>query len=173
MWGGGLWDWLDPLTPIWAMEQVSAQQPTARLVFFEAESMARRCWAGRRSLPAELGLLGRHVLFVHWLPPEKWGACLLEADVGLSFHPATIETRLAFRTRLLDYLWAGLPIVTAGGDVMGDLVAAQGLGHVVEPGNVQALAEALTALLVEPDARARRAEAFRQAAGTVPVGAGD
>jgi hypothetical protein len=110
-----------------------------------------------------LGVLGHQDLFVDWLPPEQWGACLQEADVGLSFHAAHIETHLAFRTRLLDYIWAGLPIVTARGDVLSDLVAAQGLGCAVEPGNVQALTTALITLLAEPDARIRRAEAFHQA----------
>ncbi len=111
-----------------------------------------------------MGLLGREVVFTDWLPPEQWSNCLLEADVGLSFHPASIETHFAFRTRLLDYIGAGLPIVTAGGDVLSEQVAACGLGYVVEPGNAEALAAALIALLAEPDARRSRQAAFHQVA---------
>lgn len=164
VWGGGLWDWLDPLTPVQAMKQVAGCQPTARLVFFQADRPQPAMVGRVRELAAKLGLLGRHIFFAPWQPPERWGACLLEADVGLSFHPANLETRFAFRTRLLDYIWAGLPIVAARGDVLGDQVAAHGLGYLVEPGETDALADALIALLDEPDARASRRAAFRQVA---------
>jgi hypothetical protein len=146
------------------MEQVATQHPTARLVFFEADPFRSPMLDRAKELAAELGVLGHQVLFADWVPPEQWGACLLEADVGLSYHAAHIETHLAFRTRLLDYIWAGLPIVTARGDVLSDLAADQGLGHAVEPGDVQGLAAALIALLADPQARTRRAEAFRQVA---------
>ncbi len=164
VWGGGLWDWLDPLTPVRAMEQVAARKPEARLVFFQLAAgwtaMYERAW----QLSSELGLLDRHVLFTPWLSPEQWQTCLLEADVGLSFHQAGIETHFAFRTRLLDYIWGGLPIVTASGDVLGELVAAHNLGHVVRPGDMEGLADALLSLLDEGDARRSRREAFRQVA---------
>ena len=167
LWGGGLWDWLDPLTPVRAMERVAAARPEARLVFFRLakgwSAMSERTW----QLAAELGLLDRHVLFVPWLPPERWPACLSEADVGLSFHRAGIETHFAFRTRLLDYIWAGLPTVAAGGDALGELVAGHGLGHVVEPGDTEGLAEALISLLEEGDARRSRRDAFRQVAASL------
>ena len=164
LWGGGLWEWLDPFTPIRAMERVRTAHPTARLVFFESARFQPPIAGQVRQLAADMGLLGREVVFTDWLPPEQWSDCLLEADVGLSFHPASIETHFAFRTRLLDYIWAGLPIVTAGGDVLSEQVAACGLGHVVKPGDAEALAAALIALLAEPDARRSRQAAFHQVA---------
>lgn len=164
IWGGGLWDWLDPLTPIRAMKRVAAREPKARLIFFQLAAGWTAMSDRARQLAAELGLLDRQVLFAPWLPPEQWTACLLEADVGLSFHPAGIETHFAFRTRLLDYIWAGLPIVTAKGDVLSELVAARDLGHVLVPGDVEGLADALLSLLEEPDARGSRQKAFSQVA---------
>jgi len=164
LWGGGLWEWLDPFTPIRAMVQVGMAHPTARLVFFESDRYRPPTAEQAKQLAAELGLLDRQVLFTHWLPPEQWRVCLKEADVGLSFHPASIESHFAFRTRLLDYMWAGLPIVTAGGDLLSEQVAASGLGYAVEPGDAGALARALIALLDEPDARTSRQAAFRQIA---------
>jgi glycosyltransferase involved in cell wall biosynthesis len=164
LWGGGLWEWLDPLTPIRAMERVVAHHPHAVLVFFEQEQQQLTVIQQAKHLAAERELLGRQVIFADWLPPEEWEACLLEADIGLSFHPASLETHFAFRTRLLDYIWAGLPIVTAAGDALSDLVLSHGLGQVVEPGDAEALASALIALLNEPDARESRREAFRHVA---------
>ena len=165
LWGGGLWEWLDPFTPIQAMEQVRMVHPTARLVFFVSARFRPPIVGQVRQFAADKGLLDREVVFADWLAPEQWRNCLLEADVGLSFHPASIESHFAFRTRLLDYIWAGLPIVTAGGDVLSEQVAACGLGYVVEPGNAEALAAALIALLDEPDARQSRQAAFHRVAG--------
>jgi glycosyltransferase involved in cell wall biosynthesis len=164
VWGGGMWDWLDPLTPIRAMSEVAARHPTSRLVFFESPHYDSDMTQQARQLAAELGLLERNVFFAGWLAAEQWSACLLEADVGLSFHRATVETRFAFRTRLLDYIWAGLPIVTASGDELSAQVVDHGLGYVVEPGDTKALAGGLIALLGEPDARATRREAFQRLA---------
>jgi hypothetical protein len=164
LWGGGLWDWLDPITPIRAMVQVAARHPRARLLFFESGRYQTAVGRRARLVAAELGLLQRHVLFADWLPPDTWADCLLEADIGLCFHPAGLEADFAFRTRLLDYVWAGLPMVTARGDVLGERVAREGLGHVVEPGDAAALAAALLDLLDEPDARSARRRAFSEMA---------
>lgn len=165
IWGGGLWDWLDPLTPIQAMEKVATRQPQARLVFFQPTQGQMAMSDRALQLASELGSLNRHVLFAPWLSSEQWAACLLEADVGISFHPAGIETRFAFRTRLLDYIWAGLPIVAASGDALGELVKTYSLGHVVQPGDVEGLADALVSLLDEADAKRSRQDAFRSVAG--------
>jgi hypothetical protein len=165
VWGGGLWDWLDPLSPVRAMPAVVACHPTARLVFFSSPHWHTSMIDRARQLAAELGLLDRHVLFSDWVSPEQWPGVLLEADGGLSFHPMGLETHLAFRTRLLDYIWAGLPMVVAGGDVLSELVVENDLGHVVQPGDVDGLAAAMVALLAEPSARARRQESFRRVAG--------
>jgi hypothetical protein len=162
LWGGGLWDWLDPLSPIRAMIHVREHNPTAHLVFFKSDRYHSLMFDEARQLAADLDLLGHNVHFADWLPAEKWNGCLLEADIGLSFHAANIETRYAFRTRLLDYVWAGLPIVTAQGDVLSDEVIAHGLGYAIEPGNTESLSNALIALLDEPQARARRQKAFRE-----------
>lgn len=167
LWGGGLWPWLDPLTAIRAMTQVTAQQPTAKLVFpgtrHPNPSMAEMPshHAAARVLAEQEGLLDRHVFFGDWVPYADWPAVLVESDVAISLHLDTIETRLAFRSRILEYLWAGLPVVATGGDVTGDLVAAYGVGEIVDVQDVSGVATALLRLLDE--APAARAPGFDQA----------
>jgi hypothetical protein len=74
-----------------------------------------------------------------------------------------LETRFSFRTRALDYLWAGLPIVATEGDSFGQLIEEEHLGLTVPPEDPQALEEALLRLLSDPEmaaaCRARVAEA--------------
>jgi hypothetical protein len=70
------------------------------------------------ALSRELGLDGRAVFFNDWVPYAERENYLLEADVGVSLHRDHLETHFAFRTRFLDCLWAGLPIITTRGDVI-------------------------------------------------------
>jgi GT2 family glycosyltransferase/glycosyltransferase involved in cell wall biosynthesis len=160
LWGGGLWDWLDPLTVIAAMPLVLEAAPEARLFFLGTRhpnpdvppsSMAQRAIA----LAAEVGLKDKTIFFNQWTPYAERAGYLCEADIGVSLHGDHIETRFAVRTRLMDYLWARLPMVVSGGDVLGDLVASHGLGHVVAAGDVERVAAAIIDLLQNPVAAER------------------
>jgi GT2 family glycosyltransferase/glycosyltransferase involved in cell wall biosynthesis len=171
LWGGGLWDWLDPLTLLRAFAQVAAERPDVHLVFLGTRhpnaalppmAMPRQAQA----LAEALGLADR-TLFLDWVPYAERAAYLLEADVGVSLHLEGVETRFAFRSRLLDYLWAGLPLVCTRGDTLADLVEREGLGRVVPPGDVAAVAQALRDLLAQPDLRARLAPRFAAVAATL------
>jgi glycosyltransferase involved in cell wall biosynthesis len=156
LWGGGIWDWLDAPTAIRAAARLPDDvhlvfQGVKRPALLERDEHA----AGARAiaLARELGLEGSRVHFNHdWVPYEQRGAWLLEADLGVSAHPAHLETRFAYRTRIADYLWAGLPVVTSAGDVLGDLVATRGLGRAVPPGDDVAFAQACADLLADPSA---------------------
>jgi hypothetical protein len=70
--------------------------------------------------------------------------------LGVSAHLDDLESRFAFRTRLLDCFWARVPIVATAGDTIGDLVRSRGLGRAVPAGDVRAWVEALGALLDDP-----------------------
>ncbi len=164
LWGGGIWNWFDPLTLIRAVAALG--RPELRLFFMGTATPSlynpKLAMAGRaEALARELGLLGRAVFFnPAWVPYAERAGYLLEADVGASCHLPHIETRFAFRTRLLDYIWAGLPMLVTQGDVLAELVAARGLGRAVPPEDVPATAAALAALLDDPAGRAGTAARF-------------
>jgi glycosyltransferase involved in cell wall biosynthesis len=166
LWGGGLWEWLDPLTAIRGMALVGHERDDVRLVF----PGTRHPNPGVQDMPVrresvrladELGLLDRCVFFGDWVPYEDWPNYLLEADIGLSLHRDTVEARLAFRTRVMDYLWAGLPMVVTEGDATSDLVSRLKLGEVVGHGAEEEFAGAVLRLLREglPGSRPRFEEA--------------
>jgi glycosyltransferase involved in cell wall biosynthesis len=153
LWGGGIWNWFDPLTVIRAVHELGRERDDVRLVFMGMrrpnEQVVEATMASRAvALAEELGVRGRSVLFNEgWVPYEERAAWLAEADIGVSAHFDDVETRFAFRTRLLDYLWAGLPIVTTGGDTLGDLVDSESLGSALPVGDVSAWTAALARLL--------------------------
>ena len=69
----------------------------------------------------------------------------------MTTHYEHVETTFAFRTRVLDYLWAGLPIVTTDGDSFAELVREEGLGVVVPAEDPDALAAALERALYDQE----------------------
>ena len=61
-----------------------------------------------------------------WVPYDERGAWFAEADLGVSAHLDSLEARFAFRTRLLDHIAAGTPLVVTRGDVLAELVESRG-----------------------------------------------
>lgn len=53
------------------------------------------------------------VEFVPWVPYDERGAFYDRFSAALMTFPQSLETDLSMRTRVYDYLWAGLPIVSS------------------------------------------------------------
>ncbi len=161
LWGGGIWNWFDPLTLIRAVGRISEKRDDVKLYFLGVKhpnpDIPEMQMAGQAvALAQELSLLDRVVFFNHdWVRYEERANYFLDADVGVSTHFASVETRFAFRTRILDYFWAGLPTVTTGGDVLAALVESSNLGRTVAPGDVDGWAATLEAVLGDDDELAR------------------
>jgi hypothetical protein len=90
----------------------------------------------------KFGLEGKNIFFnFGWVDYDQRQNYFLESDAGVITHPEHIETRFAFRTRILDYLWTGLPIISTKGDSLSELVEKEGLGLTVDAMDVEMLAE--------------------------------
>jgi GT2 family glycosyltransferase len=153
LWGGGIWNWFDPLTLLHAIDRLRHRRPDVRLFFLGVKHPnpgvpEMRMTLAARNLADSLGLTDRFVFFNEgWVPYDDRANYLLESDIGVSTHLDHVETAFSFRTRILDYIWAGLPVVATGGDTFGELLTREGLGITVPPGDVAALEEALFRLL--------------------------
>lgn len=161
VWGGGIYNWFDPGILIRAVAAMSVTHPDVRLFFMgvkhpnpdvpEMEAVSEA-----RVLSEQLGMTNKFVFFNEsWVPYEERQNYLLEADVGVSTHFQHVETTFSFRTRILDYLWAGLPIVTTRGDSFGDLVELEGLGASIPERDQDALVSALETYLYDDAAIAQ------------------
>ncbi|NKQ57840.1 glycosyltransferase [Amycolatopsis sp. K13G38] len=157
LWAGGVYSWFDPLTLVRAMDELRQRHADARLVFLgmkHPNPEVAEMDIGSRTiqLADRLGLTGKHVFFnEQWVPYGERQNWLLDADCGVTTHFEHVETTFAFRTRVLDYLWAGLPIVTTDGDAFADLVRAENLGVVVPATDEKALADALERALYDSE----------------------
>ncbi|AWB88638.1 glycosyltransferase [Salinibacterium hongtaonis] len=155
LWSGGLYNWFDPKTLIRAVAQLSHRHDNVRL-FFQGTKHPHpgvpemTIVAESRALAAEIGVLDTSVFFNEsWVDYSERQNYLTEADAGVSTHFSHIETTFSFRTRILDYLWAELPMVVTEGDHFAELVASENLGIVVEAGNEGQLADALEKVLFD------------------------
>jgi len=170
LWGGGIWQWFDPLTLVRAVARIAARRDDVKLVFMGKQHFDKTtvpetpiCTETVR-LSEELGVLDRYVFFNDWTPYDERQNFLLEADIGVSLHLNNIETRFAFRTRMMDYIWAGLPILTTEGDCMSEVVERYGLGKVVPCQDEDALVSALLELVDTPNLREAYRPRFEQVA---------
>lgn len=157
IWGGGVYNWFDPLTLIHAVHRISHDHPEVKLYFLgmtypNPAVQASRMASEALNLSDELGLTDTQVFFnMGWTDYDDRINYLLDADVGVSTHFDHVESAMSFRTRILDYLWAGLPIVATDGDGFASLIRDHDLGEVVAAEDVDELVAALERRLFARD----------------------
>ena len=171
IWAGGIYNWFDPVALIRAVDRVRVRHADLRLFFLgtkhpNPDVPGMEMAVAARATSDELGLTGTHVFFNDgWVRYADRQNYLLDADVGVSTHFANIETAFSFRTRMLDYLWAGLPMVSTGGDAFGDLITREGLGVAVGQGSVDDLVDAIVRTVYDPEYAAACRARVRAVAG--------
>ncbi|WP_407275615.1 hypothetical protein [Halothiobacillus sp. DCM-1] len=134
VWGGGIYEWFDPVTILKAVARLEIEGTRVHLVFMGIKHPNPTINPHDRvglavEYSRQLGVIDRLVHFnFGWVDYDVRHEYLMDADVGVSAHLDNMETRFSFRTRMLDYLWCGLPILSTKGDEFGDLISARGLG---------------------------------------------
>lgn len=152
VWGGGVWEWLDPATAIEAVVRVNAEGVRCRLLFL-GRARPNRNLVDRRRESRFDDLLARGGELVsanaEWIPYGQRLAWLRAGKIAIMLHRRTAEAEYSIRTRLFDAIAAGIPVVATAGGFAADLVAREGLGFVVPPGDAAAVAEAIRRLLLD------------------------
>lgn len=161
LWGGVITNWFDPVTLIKAVKIAAEKNPVIQLFFLSTIhpnpllpefDMAKEAV----KVSDELGLTDKHVFFNReWVDYNRRGPYFAEADIGVSIHKVHFETYYSFRTRILDYMKYGLPIICTEGDHFAELVRKKGLGISVGPENEEELAAAILNLSEDRERRER------------------
>ncbi|HEX8408080.1 MAG TPA: glycosyltransferase family 4 protein [Thermoanaerobaculia bacterium] len=137
---GGIYDWYDPILAV----EAAALVPNATLTFNHhpnpdvtpqgklAEAMEH---VRRKSY--------EFVRFEPWAPYEERAQFFARFDLALITFPRSLETDLSMRTRVYDYLWCGLPIVTSSAPGTDELLARYDAGIVVTEDEPRAFADAI------------------------------
>lgn len=137
-WGGGIWNWFDPISVIKAVEILAKKRDDIKLFFLGAKHPNPKIKKMKKTNEAieyakEKCLIDKFVFFNYdWTPYEERTNYLCKSKIGVSTHFDNTETRFSFRTRVLDYLWAELPMILTTGDYFAELCEKKNLGIVVD-----------------------------------------
>jgi glycosyltransferase involved in cell wall biosynthesis len=162
---GGVYDWYEPGLLLEAWPRVLGAAPEARLLFFEnpnPETTPQRAFARARTGARKLDPSGRSIVFSPWLPYADRADLYAACDLLVSISAEGLESDLAFRTRLLDAAWGGVPSISIRGGTLARELEEAGAGQCV-PGEPQALAEGILRMLASGNR-------FREAARSFAAG---
>jgi glycosyltransferase involved in cell wall biosynthesis len=145
---GGIYDWYDAVLAIEAVKVARQSMPDLTLTFTKHPNPDI-------TPQGELARAMQHVKadridfveFVAWVPYEDRGAFYDRFAAALMTFPQSIETDLSMRTRVYDYLWGGLPIVTSSAPGTDEIITRYGAGAVVHGNDANAYASALVSVL--------------------------
>ena len=151
VWGGGVWEWLDPGTAVEAVLRVNASGLRCRLLFMGRRRPTTPRLIDRRREDRFDALLqrgGEHVSANDsWIPYSERLSWLRAGKIAIMLHRSTAEAEFSIRTRLFDAIAAGIPVIATSGGFASEVVEREGLGIVVPPGDVEAVAAAIERLL--------------------------
>ncbi len=152
LWWGGVWPWLDLETLLAARTRLG-NAPISIVVPVAARPGSSTPHFGPsdlRRMTEFRGLNPPHVVGLEqWIPYAERHRILNRTSLLAVLHRAGPETTLSFRTRALDGLWAGVPLLLSEGGEVSDLAHHHGWGGVVRPGDINGTAAALEMLLTE------------------------
>lgn len=84
-----------------------------------------------------------NIIYTGLVPFKKRANYYLLADVAINLPSITIEDELAVRTRVVDYIWASLPMISPAKDEYSAAVVKAGAGFAYEAGDPISLARRL------------------------------
>jgi glycosyltransferase involved in cell wall biosynthesis len=161
---GGIYDWYDPEVVLEALPALLERDPRTTVVFVEhphPELTPLETAARTRRMAEKKGWVGTAVRFEKWRPYDQRFDLPQVCDLAVVTHRPGLETDLSLRTRLVDLLWLGLPVVVTAGGTMARVVEERGAGEVVPPADPAALAAAVGGMLGDEGRRKSAGEAAR------------
>jgi len=154
VWGGSLWNWYDCLTPIKAMAKLLTGTPKAKLVFVcsthpatgkPPEEYQRAVRLSKRN-----GTYNKNVFFYSdWIEHNQRDYYLTEADAGITTFHDHLENYFSFRIRLMDYIWAELPLIANRGNKLAEMLDERGGGVTFDFGNANELAKTIKEMVAD------------------------
>jgi glycosyltransferase involved in cell wall biosynthesis len=162
LYSGGYNTWTDVDTLFAALERVMQANPKAHFVSTGGVIYGHDDFTYRRfeRLIAESAQRERYHL-CGWIDSQALINLYLESDVAVNSDRFAYETMLGSRTRILDWLRAGLPCVSSDLTELAQSVAAYGAGFTYPPGDAEALAACLLAC-AEPERNAQMRQQARR-----------
>jgi glycosyltransferase involved in cell wall biosynthesis len=142
---GGIYDWYDPILAIDAIALARESLPSVSLTFNKHPNPSITP-QGKTAEAMEYVKRKRYEAFIRfepWFEYERRGEFFDRFAIALLTFPQSLETELSMRTRVYDFLWAGLPIVSSAAPGTDELLARYGCGVTVDSNSPRAFADAV------------------------------
>lgn len=159
---GGIYDWYDPVLAIDAVALARKTMPGITLTFTRHPNPGITP-QGKTAEAIEYARSHGHdfVRFEPWVPYEQRGEFFDRYAAAILTFGQSLETELSMRTRIYDFLWGGLPVVSSPAPGTDEILARYGAGISVD-GGASELAAALLSVLQDHDRRATMIAATRR-----------
>jgi len=159
---GGIYDWYDPMLAMDAVAIARAKVPMLKLTFNthpnpELTPQSRTAQAMKYAKRKDCDF----VRFEPWVAYDERAPFFDRFTIALLTFPQSIETDLAMRTRVYDYLWAGLPIVTSSAPGTDELLERYRCGSIVRTDDPAAFASEIAGILTDRERYARMVDGTR------------
>ena len=155
LWFGGVYPWFDINNLVEAVRTLDTEIRSrlvvvgARNPFNSHPDFVRSSAAAERHVNRENA--DDIVYFQDWVPFGERANWYLDSDVVVLINRMGEENKLAWRTRLADYIWADRPILTNGGDPLGELLIGNSAALRVDESDPTSIAGALRQVFTAPD----------------------
>jgi len=142
---GGIYDWYDPILAIDAV--ALARQSLAKIsLTFNKHPNPSSTPQGKLAEAMEYVKEKKYESFVRfepWFEYERRGEFFDRFAIALMTFPPSLETELSMRTRVYDFLWGGLPVVSSPAPGTDEILARYGCGMTVDSGAPRDFAAAI------------------------------
>ncbi len=98
-------------------------------------------------------MLKDKLIFTGLVPFKERASYYLQSDIAVNIPMKTVEDELSVRTRVIDYIWARLPIVTPTNDEHSGMVVANGGGFEYASNDPYSLCDVLEELMSDNGSR--------------------
>jgi len=147
---GGIYDWYDPILAMEAVAIARVKIPLLKLTFNthpnpELTPQGRTAEAIKHARRKEYDF----VRFEPWVAYDDRASFFDRFTIALMTFPQSIETDLAMRTRIYDYLWAGLPIITSSAPGTDELLERYRCGSIIRRDDPEAFASEIVSVLTD------------------------
>lgn len=147
MWFGGIYPWFDIRELADAIREVNKKVPAKLIVvgaknpFNKHPDFLARYDEFIEYVTAED--MKQYVVVQDWIRFDERANWYLDADAVIVFNKEGEENKLAWRTRLVDFMWADLPVLTNGGDPLGEAMIGSGAAIRMETLTPQGIADTI------------------------------
>lgn len=154
LWFGGIYPWFD-LTDLLRAVKLANQKAPIELImvgiknpFNQHPDFVAKYNEVMKFITDEK--LEKIVHIADWVPFDTRADWYLDSDAVILINKVGIENTLAWRTRLVDYIWADLPVLTNGGDPLSDMLERENAVDILPGLEAEDLAKSLEKLVRDP-----------------------